>query len=188
MFHAHPSNFSTGIERLLAADVDARRFGMTILPAPLAAQTEELPSRARSGDLPTRFDVAVSFAGVNRELADRLAVTVQNAGYEVFYDNFYEAQLWGKDLPAFFGEIYEKRARYCVIFVSQEYVNGFWTDHERQYAVARAMRQKDQEYILPIKVDPVELPGVPSTVSYVSLKRRTIEHIGGMLVAKLGAA
>ena len=39
---------------------------------------------------------------------------VREAGYAVFYDNFYADHLWGKDLPTFFDEIYRKKSLYCV--------------------------------------------------------------------------
>ena len=42
------------------------------------------------------FDVAISFAGTERAEAEKLAEVVREAGYAVFYDNFYPEQLWGK--------------------------------------------------------------------------------------------
>ena len=47
-------------------------------------------------DLPDRFDVAFSFAGTEREHAEELANLVRAAGFRVFYDKFYESELWGK--------------------------------------------------------------------------------------------
>ena len=51
--------------------------------------------------------------------------------------------------------------RFCVVIVSQDYVNGEWTNHERQSAVERAIKERGREYILPVKVSAdIELPGV----------------------------
>src|SRR5947209_9143863 len=115
-------------------------------------------------ELPEQFDVAISFAGPERQHASRLADLVRQAGFAVFYDDFYPAQLWGEDLVALFDEIYRKRARYCIIFKSQEYIQRIWTTHERRSAVARAVQERGKAYLLPIEVEDVELPGVPPTV------------------------
>ena len=44
------------------------------------------------------FDVAISFAGTERNYAEQLATIVKNAGFSVFYDEFYPEYLWGKNL------------------------------------------------------------------------------------------
>jgi hypothetical protein len=67
---------------------------------------------------------------------------VREAGFAVLYDDFYPAQLWGKNLYEFFHEIYSKRARYCVMFVSREYAARVWTNHERQSAQERMLRDR----------------------------------------------
>ena len=133
------------------------------------------------------FDVAVSFAGTERELAESLAVRVRDAGYEVFYDRFFPEQLWGKDLAVFFDDVFRKKSRFCVIFVSKQYVERDWTNHERRSAVSRLIKSKGQEYILPIKMEDVELPGMQPTIGYLSLKDYDIEKIADLLIAKLEA-
>ena len=131
------------------------------------------------------FDVAVSFASSERTQAERLALLVKNAGFRVFYDSFYPEQLWGKDLVVFFDEIYRKRSKFCVIFVSQEYLDRMWTNHERKSAQARAIQEKGNEYILPVRVDDSELPGLQPTIGYLGLKEFGIDRIAEILVAKL---
>ena len=94
----------------------------------------------------------------------------ETPGYEVFYDRFFPEQLWGKDLAVFFEDVFRKKSRFCVIFVSKQYVERDWTNHERRSAVSRLIESKGQEYILPIKVEDVELPGMQPTIGYLSLK------------------
>jgi len=127
----------------------------------------------------------VSFAGSQRQVAETVATKVRDAGFDVFYDGFYPEQLWGKDLAVFFDDVFRKKSRYCLILVSKDYVDGEWTNHERQSAVARAIKEKGQEYILPVKVDDVELPGVPPTIGYVSISKYSPDQIAEMLIAKL---
>ncbi len=43
------------------------------------------------------YDVALSFAGEDRKLAEALAKALQKNGIKVFYDEFEKSKLWGKD-------------------------------------------------------------------------------------------
>lgn len=110
--------------------------------------------------------MAITFAGTERDLAEELATLARDAGLRVFYDDFYPEQLWGKNLPEFFDDIYRKRSRYCLMLMSPEYAERMWTTHERRSAQARALQEKGNEYILPIEVVKTDLPGMPPTVGY----------------------
>ena len=64
-------------------------------------------------------------------------------------------------------------------------MNGkLWTNHERQIAQARAF-QENREYILPVRLDDTEIPGIPPTVGYLDLRAMTIEEVYEVLVEKL---
>ena len=95
-----------------------------------------------------------------------------------------DAQLWGKDLAEFFDDIYRRRARYCVMFISEAYRDRMWTTHERRSAIARSMEQRG-EYILPIVVEEVDLDGLQPSVGYVSANDYTAEQLADMIVEKL---
>jgi hypothetical protein len=202
-FDAHASQFSPGIESLLAANASVEAVGMSFLrlkrpaermqadiatkvirPARAAAYRTSASAKTSSAAIPDSFDVAISFAGTEREHAQQLAEALREAGYAVFYDDFYPEQLWGKNLTIFFDEIFRKKARYCVMFVSKEYQARKWTVHEARSAQARALEEKGNEYILPIQVDDTELEGLLPTIGYVPLASG-IDRIGEILVKKL---
>jgi hypothetical protein len=192
-FDAHAKNFSRGIHELLNAHARLEPFGMSFLMLNTALPAADVllePSSAPKPRNPSfEFDVAISFAGTERELAESLAKKVKTAGFAVFYDNFYPEQLWGKDLAAFFDRIYRKAARYCVMFVSSDYATRMWTTHERRSATARLLAEKGNEYILPIRVGgDLDIDGLPPTLGYLSLKDTTIDHIGDILIRKLQGA
>ena len=84
---------------------------------PAARATNARPTRDKRSFI---YDVALTFAGPERPFAEELAKAVRDAGYEVFYDDLYPAQLWGKNLVEFFDRIYRKDSRYCVMFISRE--------------------------------------------------------------------
>jgi hypothetical protein len=180
-FDAHAGRFSPAVEALLAANAAAERVSLTFLPIarpaersrddivqhirlPTNTKPKSKPTMAFDAALPSNFDVAISFAGTERELAEKLAEILRAAGIAVFYDNFYPEHLWGKNLTAFLDEIYRKRAKFCVVFVSTEYKERKWTNHELRSAQAKALEQKGDEYILPVKVDNTELDGLPPNV------------------------
>jgi hypothetical protein len=47
------------------------------------------------------------------------------------------------------------------------------------------LKKKGNEYILPVRIDETELPGMPLTTGYVSTAQYSIEQIAGMVIKKL---
>lgn len=133
------------------------------------------------------FDIALSFAGEDRPYVDKVANALRDRGVKVFYDLFEEVDLWGKDLYSHLIEIYQKRARFTVMFISEAYNRKLWTNHERRAAQARAF-QEAQEYILPARFDDTEIPGVLPTVGYVSLVNLKPEELASLISRKLVSA
>ena len=130
------------------------------------------------------YDVALSFAGEDRHHAERLAELLRAEEYSVFYDEYELAKLWGKDLYVYLSSVYKDQAEYCVMFLSEYYAQKVWTNHERESAQARAF-EENREYILPVRLDDTEIPGILPTVGYLDLRSMTIEEIHQILVEKL---
>ncbi len=133
------------------------------------------------------FDVALSFAGEDREYVDSVANALLDEGVKVFYDEFEEVNLWGKDLYTYLSDIYMNKARYTVMFISKHYSEKLWTNHERKSAQARAF-QEAQEYILPARFDDTEIPGVLPTVGYISANKKTPQEVSAIIIKKLVVA
>lgn len=132
------------------------------------------------------FDVALSFAGEDRDKAESLAIALNERAIKVFYDGFQKAELWGQDLYSYLFDLYRLRARYCVMFISRQYSEKLWTNHERKAAQERAFKE-NQAYILPIRVDNTEIPGVFSTVGYINWDKESVERIADMIIDKLSS-
>jgi hypothetical protein len=115
--------------------------------------------------------------------ARELAKQIQTAGYSVFYDEFEE--LWGQDLSVKLHDVYGKQSRFCVILVSKHYLKKPWTNMERKAVLARAMQQ-DAAYLLPIRLDDSELPGLASVTAYKDLRQQPMEKILESLKRILG--
>ncbi|WP_167977660.1 toll/interleukin-1 receptor domain-containing protein [Lentzea indica] len=130
------------------------------------------------------FDVAPSFAGEDRAVVLPIVRRLRELGVRVFYDEDHTAKLWGVNLVDQLPEIYGNRVRYVLLFASKHYVAKKWTKIERQAAQARALEQAE-EYVLPIRLDDTEVPGMSSTVAYLDLRRHSVDVISQAVVEKL---
>lgn len=135
-------------------------------------------------DMSFEYDVALSFAGEQRPLAEALAEGLKREGLRVFYDGFEQASLWGENLYDHLHDVYFQKARYCLLIASNDYASKVWTNHERQSAQARALNEKGA-YILPLRVDDTEIPGLRPTVSYVDTREKSVEAIVELVVEKV---
>lgn len=156
----------------------------------LNAKSITLPKRdAKDKIMPSSkhydYDVALSFAGEDRVYADALAEELRHHGLSVFYDTYEKSTLWGKNLYSYLSDIYQNKAHYCVMFLSCHYAIKLWTNHEREAAQARAF-EENEEYILPIRLDDTKIPGIPTTIAYLSWPPETPETIADAIVEKLG--
>lgn len=131
-----------------------------------------------------QYDVVISFAGEDRDHAGRLAELLKRDSFEVFYDDYEEADLWGKNLYDHLTEVYSKLGKYCVMFLSRHYAAKQWPTLERRAAQERAFKE-NREYILPIRIDDISIPGILDTVGYQDLRQKTIEDIYAVLKRKL---
>ncbi len=136
---------------------------------------------------PKKYDVVLSFAGEDRAYVEQVALWLEARGVVVFYDRFEEANLWGKDLAEYFDGVYRKQARYCVMFASRHYAEKLWTRHERRSALAKALEARS-EYVLPVRIDDTEIPGLRPTIAYQDLRKITHEVLGELILQKLGRA
>ena len=74
-----------------------------------------------------------------------------------------------------------------VMLISNEYASRTWTTAERRSATARAVSERGNAYILPIRIDDVDIDGLPPTLSYLSGKELSVSQIAEILIAKLHA-
>ena len=134
-----------------------------------------------------KYDIALSFAGEQRDYVREVAkVLSEEYELKVFFDEFEEEKLWGKNLYDVLYEIYSEKAKYVIIFVSKEYKDKIWTNHERQAAQEKALTLKDKEYILPVKFDDTDIPGLPSTIKYLDANKYSPYQIALYFAQKIG--
>lgn len=130
------------------------------------------------------YEVALSFAGEDRAFVEAIAHDLRARGIRIFYDAFEQVDLLGKDLAAHFADIYKRRAHYCAMFISAHYVSKAWPQLERQHAQSRAIAEK-REYILPIRLDDSEVPGLPTTIGYFDARAKSPKEVAAVLFDKV---
>jgi len=131
------------------------------------------------------YDIALSFAGEDREYVESVAIILKSYGVKVFYDKFEETNLWGKNLFEYLNDVYKNKAKYTVMFISKHYNDKLWTNHERRSMQERAFNESS-EYILPVRFDDTEIPGLHSTISYIDLREKTPSKLTNIICNKIG--
>lgn len=133
------------------------------------------------------YQVALSFAGEQRDYVRAVASALAARGVAVFYDEFEAVNLWGKDGVEHFHQVFSADAAYVVMFISVEYVAKSWTRHERRAALSRAITE-DREFVLPVRFDDTNVPGIPHTVQYLRAANYAPAALAALIAEKIGIA
>jgi hypothetical protein len=131
-----------------------------------------------------RWDVALSFAGTERDYVEQVAAALKVRAVRCFYDADEQVQLWGTHLTEELPRIYAQESAVVVVFVSADYAERDWTRLERRAAFSRAVAEAGV-YVLPARFDDSELPGLLPDVVVVDLRRYTPLRFADLIVAKL---
>jgi hypothetical protein len=131
-----------------------------------------------------KFDIAISFAGEDREISERLAEKLQSKGIKVFYDRFFRSELWGKELTKYFQEVYGPKTKFVVLLLSKHYPVKKWTGFEFSIMDKEAEKRKN-EFILPVRLDDTKMEGIKEDVAYLDYRKEGIDGIVECLLEKL---
>lgn len=106
------------------------------------------------------YDVAISYARNDREIAEGLASRLAARGLRVFYDRDRAEVLWGERLGDVLTEIYGRAAIVVVVLVSCHYGSSRWTMLERNAARSRLGAYDTAGTVLPLCLDDTEPLGL----------------------------
>jgi hypothetical protein len=148
-------------------------------------QDEESGAVTNRSDQAFEYDVALSFAGEDRAYVHDIANRLRTHNVRVFYDEYAAVEIWGADLVELLDEVYRRKARFVIAFISANYVSKPWTKHERRSALARALVEHEP-YFLPVRLDDSELSGLRPTVGYVDARSKTPDQLVQLILQKLG--
>jgi hypothetical protein len=130
------------------------------------------------------YDVALSFAGEDRHYARDVASFLRRQEVRVFFDEDEAARMLGKDLSPHLADIYASKSQLCVVFASRHYRRKPWTRFELE-AAQRRHAESHGEYLIQVKLDGVNLPGISKTVAFVDGRRNSPEKVAAMIASKL---
>lgn len=171
---------------------NAHRTGQVTTPwrsrvvGPSAPVLQHVPHPGERKPEDFKYDVCLSFAGEDRTYVEMIAHGLKAGGLRVFYDADEPGELLGKELTEHFHYIYRQASRYCVMFISAAYAAKPWARLERRSALERALEEQG-EYILPLRFDDTELPGLRSTIGYIDLHEFSADAVVELLVEKVKA-
>jgi len=136
-------------------------------------------------DKEREYDVALSFAGEEREYVRDVAICLRNSGVKVFFDEFETTKMWGENLVEFLHHVFENGCRYCVMFISKHYAEKFYPTIEKRSTLSDTVKVLHGG-ILPIRFDKTDIPGLPSATMYLSRKDYTPIELCQIVIEKIG--
>jgi hypothetical protein len=113
-----------------------------------------------------QWDVALSFAGENRKLAEYLAEKLTVLDVPVFYDANFEANYLGKTWSTQFKEIFGEKSRYVVCILDKHHSDKIWPTFEREIFMPRVASGT----VIPIFLDDTKFVGIPHDVIGIKFK------------------
>lgn len=141
-----------------------------------------LPSWARPRkpviDLEThQFEVALSFPGEVRELVEKIAQGLERelGPNTYFYDHNYKPQLAIPNANHLLQEVYGKRSRLIVVFVSGKYAEKDWCKLEWR-SIEQIITENKSKVML-IRTDDGEVPGIMKYDGYVDARIESVETL-----------
>ena len=81
-------------------------------------------------DFQSRYDFALSFAGTNRDLAERIASGLNERELATFYDKDEEHRILAENIEDYLGPIYRSEATFVVVLLGPDYPTRIWTKFE----------------------------------------------------------
>lgn len=134
-----------------------------------------------------KYDFALSFAGEDRNVVTMISDALNEKKINVFYDEYYEADMIGKKLSKYFQNKFGSETKFVVVFISKYYPIKDWTNFEFSIARDEAKLRKE-EYILPVKLDDTKILGIHDDIGYIDYRTKGLTGTIRLLLEKLKKA
>ncbi len=127
------------------------------------------------------YDVAFSYANTPEErlYVEEVADNLNRKNIKVFYDHFNIEKTWGADLSQSLSNIYNSFSKFCVIFISKNYVERKWTTYELNEALDRH-KQNHYRYLLPVRFDDTPIHEI-TDIGYINAKEYTPSELAELI-------
>lgn len=136
-----------------------------------------------------KYDLAVSFAGEERNYVEQTVRACQALGMSVFYDKDKTNEWWGGNFIRAQRTIYSSQTRFFVPFLSANYLAKPIPMDEFSAAMMTAVKQGNG-YILPVLVDDTRIPAelLHPHIQYLRASQYTPEELARQLQQKVQTA
>jgi hypothetical protein len=134
------------------------------------------------------YDVAVSFAGEQRDYVERFVRECESLGLKVFYDLDMTIDLWGRNFIFEFRKMYGgPEPRFVVPFISSEYLAKPYPMDEFAAAVEQSFQRPDV-YVLPVRFGDVDIPRelLNPAVGYLQADEYEPAQLAAQMAVKIG--
>lgn len=111
----------------------------------------------RGEDENFEYEIALSFAGENRELARHIAKSLEMLDVQVFYDETFEVNFLGKAWRKQFQEIFGEKSKLVVCLLDKHHEEKIWPTFEREHFAPRV----EAGSVIPIWLDDTKFVGIP---------------------------
>lgn len=134
------------------------------------------------------FKIALTFAGENRGYVEQVAIELRKKLGEdnIFYDNFFQAELARLDLDIFLQNIYHNKSDFIVVFLSKDYEKKEWCGLEWR-SIRDLIKKKQRDKIILVKLDEFNLDGIFSIDGYLDGKTNNPMAISELIYKRICA-
>jgi hypothetical protein len=135
------------------------------------------------------YDLAVSFAGEQREYVEQTVAACKALGLKVFYDKDKNNDWWGGNFIREQRTVYSSQTQFFVPFISTEYLAKPIPMDEFSSAMMTAVKQGDG-YVLPVLVGDVRVPAdlLHPHIHYLRSNEYTPDELAQQLAGKVGVS
>lgn len=125
-----------------------------------------------------RHDVLFSYASADAKYVQAVREALPE---EVDAFDYAEGDLWGRKLAKEIERIYKYEAPFCVVFISDAYLERTWT--KKEFAIVQRVAKRKPGYMLPVMLD----AGVPEEIKEIVWLDKTFsaEQLAARIVAQI---
>jgi hypothetical protein len=129
---------------------------------------DELRQRCgfRDGILDFEWDIAISFAGENRQFAEFIDKQLRDLDISVFYDRNYEDNYLGSPWSNQFLDVFVEKSRLVVAILDHHHKAKVWPTFERDCFTKRVAEKE----VIPVFLDETIFPGIPNDLVSIHFK------------------
>ena len=127
-----------------------------------------------------RVDFAISYAGEDEALANRIAARLRELGFTLFVASDARHILVGAEGESFFERLFSE-AKQVIVLISSHYRDKDWTRFE--WDVIRD-RDRDTRFI-PVRLDDTNILGLPSNTFHIRFRGHNLQEVVDVCVKRL---